>query len=104
MFDPVFNASFSVSSIGPRWWRDGGEPIWATNQKAGGKTASVHYFGDGVNITGHTATYHFPKYVESMPFEDRVDFVVGHLKNGSVNLGLLYFHEPDDTAHREVSE
>ena len=102
MYDPVFDDTFNVATMEPRWWDNGGEPIWITYQKSGGKTASVYYVSDSVDISGYTATYHVPDYVESMPFEDRVEFVVGYMGNGSANLGLLYYHEPDEIAHKKV--
>jgi predicted AlkP superfamily pyrophosphatase or phosphodiesterase len=39
IYDPVFNATFTMSNQQPlegRWW--GGEPIWNTAQRAGLKT------------------------------------------------------------------
>ncbi|XP_071477232.1 ectonucleotide pyrophosphatase/phosphodiesterase family member 5-like [Diadema antillarum] len=99
MYDPEFDATFNQGTAEPRWWNYGGEPVWVTNQKAGGRSVSVFYPGARVNISGQTATYYQPQYDESMPFEERIDLVVGLMASGQANLGLLYFHEPDSTGH-----
>ena len=36
MYDPVFNATFHMSTVEERWW-NGAEPIWVTAKKAGRK-------------------------------------------------------------------
>nr|XP_054764825.1 ectonucleotide pyrophosphatase/phosphodiesterase family member 5-like [Lytechinus pictus] len=104
MYDPEFNSTFSQANNEPRWWNYGGEPIWVTNQLNGGRTVSVFWPGDRVNISGMTATYHQPAYDGSFPFNDRIDLVVGLMSNGSANLGILYFHEPDSTGHLQGPE
>eukprot|EP00057_Strongylocentrotus_purpuratus_P035140 XP_797859.3 PREDICTED: ectonucleotide pyrophosphatase/phosphodiesterase family member 5 [Strongylocentrotus purpuratus] len=104
MYDPEFNSTFGQANNEPRWWNYGGEPIWVTNQINGGRTVSVFWPGDRVNISGMTATYHQPAYDGSFPNEDRIDLVVGLMSNGSANLGILYFSEPDNTGHLQGPE
>lgn len=104
MYDPEFNSTFDQANKEPRWWNYGGEPIWVTNQLNGGRTVSVFWPGDRVNISGMTATYHQPAYNGSFPNEDRIDLVVGLMSNGSANLGILYFSEPDSTGHLQGPE
>ena len=41
-----------------------------------------------------------PEYEKELPYNDRVDLVVPLLANGSINLGILYFNEPDSSGHR----
>ena len=45
MYDPVFNATFHMSTVEERWW-NGAEPIWVTAKKAGRKVGmmfSIHF-------------------------------------------------------------
>ena len=102
MHDPVLDRDFWIgdsSSLDPVWWKDG-EPIWITNQKQNGHSGAFNYPGSNVNITGVYPTYHLPTYEEDLPYDERVDMVVPLFANGSINLGILYFSEPDHSGHQ----
>ncbi|XP_022107629.1 bis(5'-adenosyl)-triphosphatase enpp4-like isoform X2 [Acanthaster planci] len=99
MYDPFSGANFSLSvKQNPVWWNDG-EPIWVTNQKQGGHSALIMYPGMEVKIRGQYATYRLPEYNSTFPFKERIDMITNFFANDSVNLGLLYFHEPDHSGH-----
>ena len=79
----------------------GGEPIWATAEKQGVKTASYFWVGSEANAGGAQPSI-WKKYNEKRPFEARVDSVIKWFKMPSPirpKLVLLYFHEPDKTGH-----
>lgn len=67
MYDPVFDASFSLGRraevVNGRWWA--GEPIWITAVKQGQKASATFWPGSEAEIKGHRPTY-------SKPFDDRV--------------------------------
>ena len=79
----------------------GGEPIWATAEKQGVKTASYFWVGSEANAGGAQPSI-WKKYNQKRPFEARVDSVIKWFKMTELNrprLVLLYFHEPDETGH-----
>ena len=104
-FDPKFNRSFSLHNKDDnhdwRWFDMGAEPIWVTNQKRGTeyRSGSVFWAGSAASVEGILPT----KYLEFDPnfsFTSRVDTIVKWLNDSkSINLGLLYFEEPDQTGH-----
>ncbi|XP_072178641.1 ectonucleotide pyrophosphatase/phosphodiesterase family member 5-like [Diadema setosum] len=98
MYDPVLNETFSMGSTDPRWW-GGGEPVWITNQKQGGKSAVAFWPSGNVKFNGILPNYYFPEYNQSYPFHARIDMIVEHFLNDDVNVGALYFHEPDHSGH-----
>ncbi|XP_071955926.1 ectonucleotide pyrophosphatase/phosphodiesterase family member 5-like [Antedon mediterranea] len=101
MYDPVWNEHFQLgkpSSLEPKWWNNG-EPVWITNQNSLGQSAVINWPASDVKIRDQFPTYYLPKYNDSIPFNDRVDWVLRHFVEDDVNLGILYFHEPDRTGH-----
>lgn len=99
MYDPVFKAFFHIGNNETRWW-NGGEPIWITNQKAGGKSATVFWPGSDVKIRGQYPTYYM-KYDRHLSYEARVDRVIELLTRieEPPNFFTIYFEEPDHTGH-----
>ena len=107
MFDPVLNETFyswTKQVRESKWMDNGGEPIWVTNQKQNNKARSgvVYWVGDGAIIKGFRPY----KYLEFDPktllnFTRRVDTIVDWFADPlyPINLGLLYFEEPDSTGH-----
>ena len=88
----------------PTTWKNetsfwGGEPLWITNQKNGGKTGCEFWVGS--EVIGRTPTY-YDSYNFSKPFMDRVDSAVNWLKQDDVNLGMLYMEEPDHTGNEPI--
>ena len=77
------------------------EPIWATAERQGVKTASYFWVGSEAPINGYTPSI-FKYYDGSIPFKARVDSVVSwfNLSNEDrPHLAMLYFSEPDQTGH-----
>ncbi|XP_033120498.1 ectonucleotide pyrophosphatase/phosphodiesterase family member 5-like [Anneissia japonica] len=104
MYDPLWNETFHIgepSSLEPKWWSSG-EPVWITNQNNLGQSAVINWPGSDIKIRDQYPTYYLPKYNESIPFSARVNWIIQHFKNENdhVNLGILYYHEPDRTGHR----
>ncbi|XP_071483952.1 bis(5'-adenosyl)-triphosphatase enpp4-like [Diadema antillarum] len=94
MYDPDFDSTFDQTTTDPRWWNYGGEPIWVTNQLAGGRSVSSFYPGANVEISGQTATYCPTTYNGTFQYFDRIDTVIDMMKEERTNLGLLYFDQP----------
>lgn len=76
MYDPVFNATFTLRNGEPakgRWW--GGEPIWATAGNNGKRSAALFWPGSEAEIAGHRPTYYYT-YDGNMQHDKRVDQVI----------------------------
>ena len=97
MFDPLFNETFSMETTDPKWWQ-GGEPIWVTAEKNGYKSVCVNWVGCSIPHEGILPSFWNP-YDGSISYRQRVDTIVDRLNSSSVDLGLLYFEEPDHSCH-----
>ncbi|KAK3103129.1 hypothetical protein FSP39_016717 [Pinctada imbricata] len=105
MYDPVFNEVFELSNkaqaMESKWFDNGGEPIWVTNQKRceSHRTGVVFWPGDSARVKGYLPTQYLP-YNPSTPNETRVDYITDWFTSKQpINLGLLYFEEPDGWGH-----
>jgi predicted AlkP superfamily pyrophosphatase or phosphodiesterase len=79
----------------------GGEPMWATAEKQGVRSASFFWVGSEAAVGGKQPTY-WKKYDESVTFEARIDTVIkwfGYPPDKRPELVNLYFDEPDATSH-----
>ncbi|GFO43553.1 ectonucleotide pyrophosphatase/phosphodiesterase family member 5-like [Plakobranchus ocellatus] len=82
-----------------RYYDDGGEPIWVTNQFQGGRSGSVMWWGSENVVKWTQPTFQMP-YDDNITFTERVDVMVKWLsQENPVNLGLIYCFEPDHIAH-----
>lgn len=117
MFDPKYNETFSlqlsdnVSDTLNKWFTndtvrldEGPEPIWVTNQKgtqySRPRTSGVVMWpGSTAKVHGFLPTHLWP-YNRSVSNEARVDKIIEWMTADiPINLGLLYFSEPDHTGH-----
>lgn len=104
MYDPEFDAWFSLRNEGPResrWF--GGEPIWSTAEKQGVRSAAVFWPGTEVEVAGARPS-RWMRYDGNMPYDARVDSVLAWLalsRPERPRLITLYFEEPDGTGHRD---
>lgn len=108
MYDPVLNETFNIYNVtqerSPKWFDNGGEPIWVTNQLQDTcncrKTGIVFWPGDSASVKG-VLPYRYLLYDNSMKNKTRVDTMVKWFTDKyPVNLGLLYFEEPDAYGHK----
>uniref|UniRef100_UPI003AAB659C ectonucleotide pyrophosphatase/phosphodiesterase family member 5 n=1 Tax=Centroberyx gerrardi TaxID=166262 RepID=UPI003AAB659C len=103
MYDPVLNRSFSMETdtmYDPRWWEEA-VPLWVTNQKSGGRSGAAMWPGSDVEIHGTYPTKYLP-YNASIPFETRVQQIIEWFsapEEEAVDLGVLYWEEPDESGH-----
>lgn len=104
MYDPVFDATFSLRNEGPRedrWW--GGEPIWSTAEKQGVKAAAFFWPGTEAEIAGARPS-RWMRYDGRVPYATRVDSVLTWLSLSWAErprMITLYFEEPDHTGHAD---
>uniref|UniRef100_A0A671VD45 Venom phosphodiesterase 1-like n=1 Tax=Sparus aurata TaxID=8175 RepID=A0A671VD45_SPAAU len=102
MYDPVFDASFSLSSPekdNPDWYL--GQPIWHTAQYQGLKSGTFFWPGSDVNVNGSFPNIYQP-YDGKVPFEERVFTVLKWLQlpdNERPDFYTLYLEEPDKSGH-----
>ena len=105
MYDPVWNASFSMANNESRWW-EGGEPVWVTNEIQGSQSGLCFWPGYDVKIRRYfpsesTKGLGFGKPfldLPSMNWTDRVDLILRWLKK-PISFVALYFEEPDIEGH-----
>ncbi|XP_047675276.1 venom phosphodiesterase 1-like isoform X3 [Tachysurus fulvidraco] len=102
MYDPVFNASFSLSNAEKdkaRWYL--GQPIWLTVMDQGLRAGTFFWPGSDVQING-TFPNIYEKYNGSIPFEQRVFTVLQWLQlpdDQRPDFYTLYLEEPDKSGH-----
>ncbi|MDP3071153.1 MAG: ectonucleotide pyrophosphatase/phosphodiesterase [Opitutaceae bacterium] len=79
-FDPgpgmFFRYNHPLTAGDARWW--GGEPIWATAIRQGKKAAASFWVGSEAEIGGVRPTF-WKKFDYSIPFEKRLDELLGWL-------------------------
>ena len=102
MEDPAIRRRFMIAAPttrDPRWW--GGEPLWATANRQGRRTASMFWPGSDVPINGILPTHWVP-YDESIPNQERVEQVLEWLALPEAerpSLITLYFSTLDEAGH-----
>ena len=104
-YDPEFKEQFDPKNVSqstnPKWFDTGAEPVWVTNQKVSTKhrSGSVFFPTTTSAVKGFIPYRHLP-YDRSVPFRHRIDTIVDWFTDKyPINLGLLYFEEPDHTGH-----
>lgn len=108
MYDPQFNETFSLTDpedvIKSKWFDDGGEPIWVTNQKQSTpslprRSGSLFWPGSMASVHGYLPTKYLA-YDPHMKFKERVDIIISwFLDKDPIDLGLLYYEHPDEEGH-----
>uniref|UniRef100_A0A3Q4I2I5 Ectonucleotide pyrophosphatase/phosphodiesterase family member 3-like n=1 Tax=Neolamprologus brichardi TaxID=32507 RepID=A0A3Q4I2I5_NEOBR len=102
MYDPVFDATFSLSSPeknNPDWYL--GQPIWHTAKSHGLKSGTFFWPGSDVKIANSYPDIYVP-YNGTVPFEERVFTVLEWLQlpaNKRPDFFTLYLEEPDKSGH-----
>lgn len=114
MYDPVFNETFQINNLtqerDPKWWNNGtkgggGEPIWVTNEKdeqsLERRWSGVMFWpGSAAKVHG-VHPFHYMDYDPHLPNKTRIDNIIKWFsaQEDPINLGLLYFSEPDGIGH-----
>jgi predicted AlkP superfamily pyrophosphatase or phosphodiesterase len=103
MRDPRTGRVFTMArreEVGnPMWW--GGEPIWTTVQRAGGRAAAMFWPGSEAPIGGVRPSYWMP-YDHDMPNDARVDQILAWLDRPArerPSFLTLYFSDADGAGH-----
>ncbi|KAF9613985.1 hypothetical protein IFM89_014785 [Coptis chinensis] len=100
--DPVTGEGFNMQSHEPHWWL--GEPLWETVVNNGLKAATYFWPGSEVKKGPWTCPSNFCQhYNGSVPFEERVDTVLGYFDLPSDEIPAfmtLYFEDPDHQGHK----
>jgi len=105
MYDPKLNKTFnyvSPESQTIEWYGQNkyAEPIWATNQRAGGgRLSAAEWVGSNV-VFNNQSIIHIP-YNKTKPYEVLIDEFVDLFTHPTdpINFGAVYFDEPDHTGH-----
>ncbi|KAM4695279.1 ectonucleotide pyrophosphatase/phosphodiesterase family member 5 [Discoglossus pictus] len=99
MFDPILNKTFSMYSFDvydPQFW-EGAVPIWVSNQREGHSSGAAMWPGASIKISNISASLFMSN--NSLTIENRIDQLIEWFNNNTINLGLLYWEEPDSTGH-----
>lgn len=106
MYDPVLDETFlpdiASEQSDPRWFDNGGEPIWVTNQRqcTQHRSGVLYWPGNEAPIKGILPYKHLP-YDYTKPLNERIDIIISwFIDDYPINLGLLYYPEPDATGHK----
>ncbi|OVA08451.1 Type I phosphodiesterase/nucleotide pyrophosphatase/phosphate transferase [Macleaya cordata] len=99
---PSTGETFYMGSHDPKWWL--GEPIWETVVTHGLKAATYFWPGSEVNKGSWNCSFDLCKHFNgSVPFEERVDSVLGYFDLPSNEIPAfmtLYFEDPDQQGHK----
>ncbi|GLD59507.1 venom phosphodiesterase 1-like isoform X1 [Lates japonicus] len=102
MYDPVFDATFSLSSPekeNPDWYL--GQPVWHTAKAQGLKSGTFFWPGSDVKINGSYPNIYQP-FNGKVPFEERVFTLLKWLQlpdDERPDFYTLYLEEPDKSGH-----
>jgi predicted AlkP superfamily pyrophosphatase or phosphodiesterase len=103
MRDPRTGRIFSMADrrevADPMWW--GGEPIWVTLQRRGGKAAAMFWPGSEAPINGVRPSL-WTRYDHSMPNDMRIDHMLRWLdlpESDRPTFLTLYFSDADAAGH-----
>jgi predicted AlkP superfamily pyrophosphatase or phosphodiesterase len=101
MYDPVFDASFSMgrNSAESRWW--GAEPIWITAVKQGQLSGVYFWPGSEAEVEATRPTY-WEKYDGKVPNSQRIDQVLAWLTmpdDKRPSFVAVYFSDTDSAGH-----
>lgn len=106
MYDPIFNSTFhgwiDSDLRDSRWWDDGGEPIWITNQRQNTQHRSgvLAWPGGLASVKGFQA-YRAESFNDNLTNKERVDRIVKWFTDEyPINLGLYYENQPDSVGHK----
>ncbi|PKA61161.1 hypothetical protein AXF42_Ash006057 [Apostasia shenzhenica] len=99
--DPYSGEWFTTKNHDPKWWL--GEPLWLTVARQGYNAATYFWAGSEVKKDSWICPPKFcPKYNSSIPFEERVDAVLGYFDLPTDEIPvliMLYFEDPDSQGH-----
>lgn len=102
----TFHYNYFFQNFDSRWFDSGKDVIYVTNKKGHGTrdTGSALWPGGLTTVKGvqpRTIGRAFSGNL-SLPYNQRVDYVINWLtdKKRPLNLGLLYFDEPDESGHK----
>lgn len=105
MYDPLLNATFhgwlDSDLRDSRWWDDGGEPIWVTNQRQNTHHRSgVMAWPGGVAVVKGFQAYRAESFNDGLTKKERVDRLIEWFTDEyPINLGLYYENQPDEFGH-----
>ncbi|KAG8052841.1 hypothetical protein GUJ93_ZPchr0001g32182 [Zizania palustris] len=100
--DPISGDRFTMDSHDPKWWL--GEPLWVTAADQGVQAATYFWPGSEVKKGSWDCPDKYcPHYNGSVPFDERVDAILGYFDLPSdemPQLLTLYFEDPDHQGHQ----
>ncbi|OWF50220.1 Bis(5'-adenosyl)-triphosphatase enpp4 [Mizuhopecten yessoensis] len=112
-FDPYLNDTFNMynfyQNFQSKWFDNGAEPIWVTNQKGGrGRNSGSILWPGGVAPVKCIEPRIIPRATlfnlsDTISLQYRIDVLIDWFTDtnfNAINFGMLYFEEPDLSGHK----
>ncbi|KAL5106781.1 Bis 5'-adenosyl triphosphatase enpp4 [Taenia crassiceps] len=104
-YDPALNKSYSYKSsannLQSEWFEYGGaEPLWATNERHGGRSCVFQWVGSEARVHGKMAFATSGVYNEDNTLDYRIDRIMDWFSRDEFNLAMMYYNQPDSNGHR----
>lgn len=103
-YDPIKNQFYSYTNnyrnAESDWFEYGdSEPLWATNERHGGRSCVFQWVGSEARIHGKMAFATAGVYNSNYPLRWRVDRIIDWISRDEFTLAMLYHNEPDSSGH-----
>ncbi|VDK24614.1 unnamed protein product [Taenia asiatica] len=104
-YDPDLGMSFSYKkaekNMQSPWFEYGNaEPLWATNERNGGRSCVFQWVGSEARIHNKMAFATSGIYNKGFSLEYRIDRIMDWMSRDEFTLGMMYYDQPDSYGHR----
>uniref|UniRef100_A0ACD5UUA8 Uncharacterized protein n=1 Tax=Avena sativa TaxID=4498 RepID=A0ACD5UUA8_AVESA len=100
--DPISGDKFTTANMDPKWWL--GEPLWVSAADQGLQASTFFWPGSEVKKGSWDCPDKYCRhYNASVPFEERVDAILGYFDfpaDEMPQLVALYLEDPDQQGHQ----
>ncbi|KAL5106717.1 Bis 5'-adenosyl triphosphatase enpp4 [Taenia crassiceps] len=95
-----YNYKKSERNMESVWFEYGGaEPLWATNERHGGRSCVFQWVGSEARVHGKMAFATSGLYNKDNTLEYRIDRIMDWLSRDEFNLAMMYYNQPDSNGH-----
>ncbi|VDM34834.1 unnamed protein product [Hydatigera taeniaeformis] len=104
-YDPDLKMSFSYKkperNMESPWFEyAGAEPLWATNERHGGRSCVFQWVGSEARVHDKMAFATSGLYTSEFPLYYRIDRIMDWISRDEFNLAMMYYNQPDSNGHR----
>ncbi|KAL5106607.1 Ectonucleotide pyrophosphatase/phosphodiesterase family member 5 [Taenia crassiceps] len=99
--DRKYNYKRTEKNVQSHWFEYGGaEPLWATNERHGGRSCVFQWVGSEARVHGKMAFATSGVYNEDNTLDYRIDRIMDWFSRDEFNLAMMYYNQPDSNGHR----